>query len=160
MIRLTGFASEAEDAAYAAAVGRVQHATLEDLGAHRRYWGCDFAAAAEALQQVGHAVGPAQKAQCVVRSQAEILASCNDTGAPLGADDLLPLLTYVAAQAQVPHLASQVRYAIDFLAEGLCQGELGYYLTCMHAVVATICQHTASAHEGPVLSAVASGGAA
>jgi len=138
LTRLARCAGATEDAAYATAVCGVAVASLEELGVHRRYHGCELGGAVGVLQGLEEEKSPGDKARCILRAQEEILRACQATGAPLGADDLLPLLTYVTTRAQVPHLASQVKYAVDFLAEGLCNGELGYYLTCMHAVVAAL----------------------
>jgi len=138
LTRLAQCAGATEDAAYAAAVNAVATASLAELGVHPRYHGCELIEAVGVLQGLEEEKSPADKAKCIVRAQEEILRACQATGVPLRADDLLPLLTYVTARAQVPRLASQVKYAVDFLAEGLCNGELGYYLTCMHAVVAAL----------------------
>ena len=134
-------------------------ATMSELGVHQRYHLCSLSPAVGRLKAISLRSSPAEKARCVMEVQESIIECCKETDAPIGADDLLPLLTYVMARAQVPHLAAEVRYAVDFLAENLCSGEMGYYLTCMYAGGTSVLEsatNPAASDKGTKL--IASGG--
>lgn len=40
-----------------------------------------------------------------------------------GADDFLPMLTYVVAQCDMPHLDTEIQYMMELLDPSLLQGE-------------------------------------
>lgn len=51
------------------------------------------------------------------------LSVCFLPGRMYGADDFLPMLTYVVAQCDVPQLATEVEYMMELLDPSLLQGE-------------------------------------
>ncbi|KAM8878873.1 ras and Rab interactor 2-like isoform 2-T2 [Spinachia spinachia] len=55
-----------------------------------------------------------------------------------GADDFLPMLTYVLAQCDMPQLDVEIHYMMELLDPSLLQGEGGYYLTSAYAAIALI----------------------
>ena len=55
---------------------------------------------------------------------------------PIGADDLLPLMTYIAACSQVPKMYSQVQFMELFTGEEANCGEAGYYIAMTQSTVA------------------------
>jgi len=61
-------------------------------------------------------------------------------GNPIGADDLLPLFSYIAACAQVPKFYSQVQFMELFTGEEANCGEAGYYLAMTQSTVSYIMQ--------------------
>ncbi|XP_067831024.1 ras and Rab interactor 2-like [Heptranchias perlo] len=53
------------------------------------------------------------------------------SGKPYGADDFLPVLTYVLASSNVTNLYLDVEYMMELLDQNQLQGEGGYYLTTL-----------------------------
>lgn len=51
------------------------------------------------------------------------LSACFLPGRMFGADDFLPMLTYVVAQCDVPQLDTEVEYMMELLDPSLLQGE-------------------------------------
>lgn len=51
------------------------------------------------------------------------LSICFLPGRMFGADDFLPMLTYVVAQCDVPQLDTEVEYMMELLDPSLLQGE-------------------------------------
>lgn len=45
------------------------------------------------------------------------------SGRPYGADDFLPMLTYVLAQCDLPQLDNEILYMMELLDPSLLQGE-------------------------------------
>ncbi|TNM85561.1 hypothetical protein fugu_007832 [Takifugu bimaculatus] len=62
----------------------------------------------------------------------------DNSGRMYGADDFLPMLTYVVAQCDVPQLDTEVEYMMELLDPSLLQGEGGYYLTSAYGAMALI----------------------
>uniref|UniRef100_A0A3B3B661 Ras and Rab interactor 2a n=1 Tax=Oryzias melastigma TaxID=30732 RepID=A0A3B3B661_ORYME len=55
-----------------------------------------------------------------------------------GADDFLPMLTYILAQCDLPELDNQVLYMMELLDPLLLHGEGGYYLTSTYGALSLI----------------------
>uniref|UniRef100_A0A3P9K986 Ras and Rab interactor 2 n=1 Tax=Oryzias latipes TaxID=8090 RepID=A0A3P9K986_ORYLA len=55
-----------------------------------------------------------------------------------GADDFLPMLTYVLAQCDLPEMENQVLYMMELLDPLLLHGEGGYYLTSTYGALSLI----------------------
>ncbi|XP_029106965.1 ras and Rab interactor 2 isoform X2 [Scleropages formosus] len=55
-----------------------------------------------------------------------------------GADDFLPMLTYVLAQCDLPQLDLEIQYMMELLDPSQLQGEGGYYLTSAYAAMSLI----------------------
>ncbi|XP_035493739.1 ras and Rab interactor 2 isoform X1 [Scophthalmus maximus] len=62
----------------------------------------------------------------------------DNSGRMYGADDFLPMLTYVVAQSDMPQLDTEIEYMMELLDPSLLQGEGGYYLTSAYGAMALI----------------------
>ncbi|KAK2815578.1 hypothetical protein Q5P01_026045 [Channa striata] len=62
----------------------------------------------------------------------------DNSGRMYGADDFLPMLTYVVAQCDIPQLDTEIQYMMELLDPSLLQGEGGYYLTSAYGAMALI----------------------
>ncbi|KAL6109993.1 rin2 [Pungitius sinensis] len=62
----------------------------------------------------------------------------DNSGRMFGADDFLPMLTYVLAQCDMPQLDVEIQYMMELLDPSLLQGEGGYYLTSAYGAMALI----------------------
>ncbi|XP_041838718.1 ras and Rab interactor 2-like isoform X2 [Melanotaenia boesemani] len=62
----------------------------------------------------------------------------DNSGRMYGADDFLPMLTYVVAQCDTPQLDTEIQYMMELLDPSLLQGEGGYYLTSAYGAMALI----------------------
>ncbi|KAL2082893.1 hypothetical protein ACEWY4_020666 [Coilia grayii] len=60
------------------------------------------------------------------------------SGRMYGADDFLPMLTYVLAQCDMPQLDTEIQYMMELLDPSLLQGEGGYYLTSAYGAMSLI----------------------
>ncbi|XP_030281227.1 VPS9 domain-containing protein 1 isoform X1 [Sparus aurata] len=92
---------------------------------------------------------PQRKLECIVRTLRLICACAEDyrclhevdstpKTAAIGADDLLPILSFVALQCQCPQLVSECAALEEFIHEGYLIGEEGYCLTSMQSALAYI----------------------
>ncbi|KAJ8348301.1 hypothetical protein SKAU_G00268900 [Synaphobranchus kaupii] len=61
-----------------------------------------------------------------------------DPGQEYGADELLPALSYVIAQCNMPELIVEVEYMMELLEPAWLTGEGGYYLTSVYASLCLI----------------------
>uniref|UniRef100_A0AAZ3QBZ9 Ras and Rab interactor 2 n=1 Tax=Oncorhynchus tshawytscha TaxID=74940 RepID=A0AAZ3QBZ9_ONCTS len=62
----------------------------------------------------------------------------DNSGRMYGADDFLPMLTYVLAQCDMPQLDTEILYMMELLDPTLLHGEGGYYLTSAYGAMALI----------------------
>uniref|UniRef100_A0A4W5NZ96 Ras and Rab interactor 2 n=1 Tax=Hucho hucho TaxID=62062 RepID=A0A4W5NZ96_9TELE len=62
----------------------------------------------------------------------------NKSGCLYGADDFLPMLTYVLAQCDMPQLDNEILYMMELLDPSLLHGEGGYYLTSAYGAMSLI----------------------
>ncbi|KAM9681968.1 ras and Rab interactor 2 isoform 3-T8 [Dama dama] len=62
----------------------------------------------------------------------------NNSGRMYGADDFLPVLTYVIAQCDMLELDTEVEYMMELLDPSLLHGEGGYYLTSTYGALSLI----------------------
>lgn len=60
------------------------------------------------------------------------------SGRMFGADDFLPMLTYVLAQCDMPQLDNEILYMMELLDPSLLNGEGGYYLTSAYGAMSLI----------------------
>uniref|UniRef100_A0AAV2JKA8 Ras and Rab interactor 2 n=1 Tax=Knipowitschia caucasica TaxID=637954 RepID=A0AAV2JKA8_KNICA len=60
------------------------------------------------------------------------------SGRLFGADDFLPMLTYVLAQCELPQMEAEVLYMMELLEPTLLNGEGGYYLTSAFGAMSLI----------------------
>ncbi|XP_047221949.1 ras and Rab interactor 2-like isoform X2 [Girardinichthys multiradiatus] len=82
---------------------------------------------------------PDQKVSLLLRVCKLIYTIMQDNSRRMyGADDFLPMLTYVVAQCDMPQLDTEVQYMMELLDPTLLQGEGGYYLTSAYGAMALI----------------------
>ncbi|KAF7670402.1 hypothetical protein LDENG_00166910 [Lucifuga dentata] len=62
----------------------------------------------------------------------------DNSGRLYGADDFLPMLTYVLAQCDMPQLENEILYMMELLDPSLLSGEGGYYLTSAYGAMSLI----------------------
>lgn len=62
----------------------------------------------------------------------------DNAGRLFGADDFLPMLTYVLAQVDMPQLDNEILYMMELLDPTLLIGEGGYYLTSAYGAMSLI----------------------
>ncbi|XP_072534240.1 ras and Rab interactor 2 [Salminus brasiliensis] len=62
----------------------------------------------------------------------------DNSGRMYGADDFLPMLTYVLAQCDMPQLDTEIQYMMELLDPSLLHGEGGYYLTSAYGAMSLI----------------------
>ncbi|XP_038599174.1 ras and Rab interactor 2 [Tachyglossus aculeatus] len=62
----------------------------------------------------------------------------NNSGRMYGADDFLPVLTYVVAQCDILELDTEIEYMMELLDPSLLHGEGGYYLTSAYGAISLI----------------------
>ncbi|XP_066243122.1 ras and Rab interactor 2 isoform X5 [Saccopteryx leptura] len=62
----------------------------------------------------------------------------NNSGRMYGADDFLPVLTYVLAQCDMLELDTEIEYMMELLDPSLLHGEGGYYLTSAYGALSLI----------------------
>ncbi|KAK7901206.1 hypothetical protein WMY93_017975 [Mugilogobius chulae] len=62
----------------------------------------------------------------------------DNSGRLFGADDFLPMLTFVLAQCDMPQLDSEILYMMELLDPTLLNGEGGYYLTSAYGAMSLI----------------------
>ncbi|KAJ7338332.1 hypothetical protein JRQ81_011307 [Phrynocephalus forsythii] len=62
----------------------------------------------------------------------------NNSGRMYGADDFLPVLTYVIAQCDMLELDAEIEYMMELLDPSLLHGEGGYYLTSAYGALSLI----------------------
>ncbi|XP_075996400.1 VPS9 domain-containing protein 1 isoform X2 [Genypterus blacodes] len=88
---------------------------------------------------------PQRKLDCIVRTLRLICACAEDyrchhdetapRTAAIGADDLLPILSFVALRCDCPQLVSECAALEEFIHEGYLIGEEGYCLTSMQSAL-------------------------
>ncbi|XP_035982901.1 VPS9 domain-containing protein 1 isoform X2 [Fundulus heteroclitus] len=92
---------------------------------------------------------PQRKLECVVRTLRLICACAEDykslqggeptpKTAAIGADDLLPILSFVALRCQSPQLVSECAALEEFIHESFLIGEEGYCLTSLQSALAYV----------------------
>lgn len=62
----------------------------------------------------------------------------DNSGRLYGADDFLPMLTYVLAQCDMPQLDTEILYMMELLDPSMLHGEGGYYLTSAYGAMSLI----------------------
>ncbi|NXS91372.1 VP9D1 protein, partial [Jacana jacana] len=131
------------EAALARSMERHRHAGPADMGLSSRLFplapGCPaYGSAIEDLRLIPLETCPRRKLECIVRALrgicecAEEYCGARDGRTPasaaIGADDLLPILSYVVLQTGLPQLLSECAAMEEFIHEGYLIGEEGYCL--------------------------------
>ncbi|XP_032870384.1 ras and Rab interactor 3-like isoform X2 [Amblyraja radiata] len=94
---------------------------------------------APALEKIQQRLSAMHLAYSPFKKVAQLLKACKliyeamsaTSGKPYGADDFLPVLTYVLATSNLTNLSLDVEYMMEILDQSQLQGEGGYYLTTM-----------------------------
>uniref|UniRef100_A0A3B3DUS1 VPS9 domain containing 1 n=1 Tax=Oryzias melastigma TaxID=30732 RepID=A0A3B3DUS1_ORYME len=108
-----------------------------------------YESAAQELQLLVQDSCPQRKLECIVRTLRLICACAEDyrslqevdsapKTAAIGADDLLPILSFVAIRCQCPQLVSECAALEEFIHEGYLIGEEGYCLTSLQSALAFV----------------------
>ncbi|XP_028813883.1 VPS9 domain-containing protein 1 isoform X2 [Denticeps clupeoides] len=138
---------------------RLYHdATPADIGVPTKLFPADpsalrgsypYEAAVQELKTLCGDCCPQRKLECIVRTLrlicvcAEDYRGLPDSGqssetAAIGADDLLPILTFVALRSEQPQLVSECAALEEFIHEGYLIGEEGYCLTSMRSALSYV----------------------
>ncbi|KAG7522976.1 hypothetical protein JOB18_035185 [Solea senegalensis] len=108
-----------------------------------------YESAVEELKLLVNDCCPQKKLECIVRTLRMICVCAEDyrclneldsspKTAAIGADDLLPILSYVALRSQCPRLVSECAALEEFIHEGFLIGEEGYCLTSLQSALAYV----------------------
>ncbi|XP_074957206.1 VPS9 domain-containing protein 1 isoform X1 [Phalacrocorax aristotelis] len=138
------------EAALARSMERHRHAGPADMGLSSRLFPpapgrSAYSSAVEALRLIPLETCPRRKLECIVRALrgicecAEEYCGARDGRTPasaaIGADDLLPILSYVVLQTGLPQLLSECAALEEFIHEGYLIGEEGYCLTSLQSAL-------------------------
>ncbi|KAK1162050.1 VPS9 domain-containing protein 1-like [Acipenser oxyrinchus oxyrinchus] len=119
---------------------------------------CPYESAVQELRLISKDCCPQKKLECIVRTL-RLICECAEeyhtshepatlhSSAAIGADDLLPILSYVALKSDLPQLVSECAALEEFIHEGYLIGEEGYCLTSMQSAVT----YVESLHKGGAL---------
>ncbi|XP_035679942.1 VPS9 domain-containing protein 1-like [Branchiostoma floridae] len=141
-------ADHKKEVVLARAMTRYNHALPEELGVPERLCAPGvggtvlYKPAVNELRNVTSCNNPVSKLECIVRT-CRAVCECADTSAgeaqktaaSIGADDLLPLLSYVILQSELPQLMSECHCMEVFIREGFLLGEEGYCLTTLQTAL-------------------------
>ncbi|XP_068811824.1 VPS9 domain-containing protein 1 [Struthio camelus] len=109
-----------------------------------------YGSAVEDLRLIPLETCPQRKLECIVRALrvicecAEEYCGARDSRPPpaaaaaIGADDLLPILSYVVLQSGLPQLVSECAALEEFIHEGYLIGEEGYCLTSLQSALSYV----------------------
>ncbi|KAM8861369.1 LOW QUALITY PROTEIN: VPS9 domain-containing protein 1 [Synchiropus picturatus] len=127
------------------------HASPVDLGVPAKLAPPDAGArpyecAVQELKQLVQDCCPQRKLDCIVRTLRLICACAEEyralhesqaphTTAAIGADDLLPILSFVVLRSGTPALVSECAALEEFIHEGVLIGEEGYCLTSLQSAL-------------------------
>ncbi|XP_061077082.1 VPS9 domain-containing protein 1 [Conger conger] len=135
-----------------------RNATPGDIGVASKLFPEDLAllhgsypyeSAVQELRHLCQESCPQRKLECIVRTLrlicvcAEDYRSLQEPDAPastaaIGADDLLPILSFVALRTELPQLVSECAALEEFIHEGYLIGEEGYCLTSMQSALSYV----------------------
>ncbi|KAK2545622.1 Vps9d1 [Columba livia] len=138
------------EVALARSMEQHRHAGPTDMGLSSRLFptapGCPaYGSAIEDLRLVPLETCPRRKLECIVRALRSICECAEEycgagdgqgpTSAAIGADDLLPILSYVVLRTGLPQLVSECAAMEEFIHEGYLIGEEGYCLTSLQSAL-------------------------
>ncbi|XP_014115980.1 PREDICTED: VPS9 domain-containing protein 1 [Pseudopodoces humilis] len=141
------------EAALARSMERHRHASPADMGLASRLFPPApgrpaYASAVQDLRLIPLETCPRRKLECIVRALrgicecAEEYCGSRDSRslatAAIGADDLLPILSYVVLQTGLPQLLSECAALEEFIHEGYLIGEEGYCLTSLQSALSYV----------------------
>ncbi|ETE69149.1 putative protein C16orf7, partial [Ophiophagus hannah] len=105
-----------------------------------------YAAAVQELLLLPLSSCPQKKLECIVRTL-RVICECAEeycgsrlqpASAAIGADDLLPILSFVVLQSSLPQLVSECAALEEFIHEGYLIGEEGYCLTSLQSALSYV----------------------
>ncbi|XP_064884805.1 VPS9 domain-containing protein 1 [Columba livia] len=138
------------EVALARSMEQHRHAGPTDMGLSSRLFptapGCPaYGSAIEDLRLIPLETCPRRKLECIVRALRSICECAEEycgagdgqgpTSAAIGADDLLPILSYVVLRTGLPQLVSECAAMEEFIHEGYLIGEEGYCLTSLQSAL-------------------------
>ncbi|NWI46364.1 VP9D1 protein, partial [Picathartes gymnocephalus] len=146
------------EAALARSMERHRHASPADMGLASRLFPPApgrpaYASAVQDLRLIPLETCPRRKLECIVRALRGIcecaeeycgtrdgrsLATAAIPCCHSGADDLLPILSYVVLQTGLPQLLSECAALEEFIHEGYLIGEEGYCLTSLQSALSYV----------------------
>ncbi|NWU91275.1 VP9D1 protein, partial [Upupa epops] len=141
------------EAALARSMEQHRHASPADMGLSSQLFpatpGCPaYGSAIEDLRLIPLETCPRRKLDCIVRALRGICECAEEycgsrdgrtsTSAAIGADDLLPILSYVVLQTGLPQLLSECAALEEFIHEGYLIGEEGYCLTSLQSALSYV----------------------
>ncbi|NXD97639.1 VP9D1 protein, partial [Chaetorhynchus papuensis] len=146
------------EAALARSMERHRHASPADMGLASRLFPPTpgrpaYASAVQDLRLIPLETCPRRKLECIVRAlrgicecaeeycgtrDARSLATAAIPCCHSGADDLLPILSYVVLQTGLPQLLSECAALEEFIHEGYLIGEEGYCLTSLQSALSYV----------------------
>ncbi|KAL8195110.1 UNVERIFIED_CONTAM: VPS9 domain-containing protein 1 [Gekko kuhli] len=108
-----------------------------------------YCAAVQELMLIPLGTCPQKKLDCIVRAL-RVICECAEeywggregraqpASAAIGADDLLPILSYVVLKSNLPQLVSECAALEEFIHEGYLIGEEGYCLTSLQSALSYV----------------------
>ncbi|XP_057890401.1 VPS9 domain-containing protein 1 isoform X2 [Melospiza georgiana] len=141
------------EAALARSMERHRHAGPADMGLASRLFPPGpgrpaYASAVQDLRLMALESCPRRKLECIVRALRGICECAEEycgsrdgrslATAAIGADDLLPILSYVVLQTGLPQLLSECAALEEFIHEGYLIGEEGYCLTSLQSALSYV----------------------
>ncbi|NXM81644.1 VP9D1 protein, partial [Oenanthe oenanthe] len=141
------------EAALARSMERHRHASPADMGLASRLFPPGpgrpaYASAVQDLRLIPLESCPRRKLECIVRALRGICECAEEYCGPrdarslataaIGADDLLPILSYVVLQTGLPQLLSECAALEEFIHEGYLIGEEGYCLTSLQSALSYV----------------------
>ncbi|XP_064641496.1 VPS9 domain-containing protein 1-like [Lineus longissimus] len=128
---------------------KMMDASPEDLGINEKFCllgGAQaYFPAVEELVKIRHFYSPLKKLQCLVNMSRSICQCVEDfyaseeagksQGSSLGADDLLPIMSFVVIHSRMPQLLSECAALEEFIHHGYLYGEEGYCLTSVQTAL-------------------------
>uniref|UniRef100_A0A8D0FCH2 VPS9 domain containing 1 n=1 Tax=Strix occidentalis caurina TaxID=311401 RepID=A0A8D0FCH2_STROC len=138
------------EAALARSMEQHRHAGPADMGLASRLFppapSCPaYGSAVEDLRLIPLETCPRRKLECIVRALRGICECAEEycgvrspAAAAIGADDLLPILSYVVLRTGLPQLLSECAAMEEFIHEGYLIGEEGYCLTSLQSALSYV----------------------
>ena len=125
-----------------------------------------YCAAVRTLRLVPKARTPREKIENMARALSYVAQAVDEFWAPhgkkviVGADDLVPIFSYVVAMARIPNIYSEMAYTMEFSNESSLRGKYGYSIAtlqiCVEHVIQVSAQLESERLEAAALSSDAS----
>lgn len=105
-----------------------------------------YCSAVRTLRLVSKLRTPREKIETMARALSYVTQAVDEFWAPhgkkviVGADDLVPIFSYVVALAKVPSMYSEMSYALEFSNESSLRGKYGYSIATLQICVEHVVQ--------------------